>query len=94
MKGIHWPDLALRGFLVAIAAAAPMAFPAAEAGYNTLHDLAFLLIIPAAVLVAGAWAMLRRSHFCELAAAIRIGAIAGSGAALALEVVRQVASRS
>jgi hypothetical protein len=37
--------------LIALAAIVPMAFPAAQAGYSTLHDLAYLAIIPAAVIL-------------------------------------------
>lgn len=88
MKGIRLPELALRGVLIAAAAAAPTAFPAAEAGYGTLHDFAFVLMIPAATLLVVAWAMLRRSRLREPAVAIQTGALAGAGATLALEVVR------
>ena len=88
MKTVHWPDLALRALLIVIAAVAPNAFPTAQAGYGTLHDFALYLIIPAAVLLVGAWGVLRQSHFCEIAEAIRAGAIAGAIATLALEVVR------
>jgi hypothetical protein len=88
MKTIPWPDLALRGVLIAIAAVAPTAFPASQAGYGTLHDLAFSLVIPAAVLLAAAWALLRRSRFSEAVAGVRSGAIAGALATLALEIVR------
>ncbi len=51
MKKIPWPALILRGLLIAIAAVAPTAFPASQAGYSTLHDLAFFAVIPAAVLL-------------------------------------------
>ena len=88
MKNIHWPDLAVRAFLIAIAAVAPNAFPAAQAGYGTLHDSALYLIIPAAVLLALAWVVLRESHFREIADAIRAGTIAGILATFALEAVR------
>jgi hypothetical protein len=80
--------MALRGILIAMAAVAPNAFPAAEAGFGTLHDFAIYLIIPAAVLLVIAWAILRKSRFRELAHAIRAGAIAGALATFALEAVR------
>jgi hypothetical protein len=41
MKEILRTDLTLRGVLIAVAAVAPTAFPAALAGYSTLHHLAF-----------------------------------------------------
>ena len=88
MKNILRTGLTLRGLLIAIAAVAPTAFPASQAGYSTLHDLAFLAIIPAAVLLALAWDLLRRSHLIELAASIRNGALAGALATIALEAVR------
>ena len=88
MKEILRTDSALRGVLIVIAAVAPTAFPAALAGYCTLHDLAFLVIVPAAVLLGFAWPLLRRSRFIEFAASIRNGAIAGALATIALEVVR------
>ena len=88
MKSIHWPDFGLRVFLIAIAAVAPNAFPAAQAGYGTLHDFALYFIIPAAVLLVIAWGALRESRSREIAEAIRAGAIAGALATLALEAVR------
>lgn len=88
MKGVLLKDLALRGVLMAIAVAAPTAFPAAEAGFSSLHDLTFTLIIPAAALLGGAWVALRRSRSYDLAEAIQTGAVAGAGATLALEAVR------
>ena len=60
MKEIIRTDLPLRGLLIGLAAIAPIAFPAAQAGYSTLHDLAFLAIIPAAILLILAWASSER----------------------------------
>ena len=88
MKKILRTDLTLRGLLIAIAAVAPMAFPASQAGYSTLHDLALLAIIPAAMLLVLAWAFLRKSPLTELAASICRGALAGTLATIALEAVR------
>ncbi len=88
MKKIPWPALMLRGLLIAIAAVATTAFPASQAGYSTLHDLAFFAVIPAAVLLVLAWAVLRNSPFNELAASLRDGALAGAVATIALEAVR------
>jgi len=88
MTKILRADLALRALLIALAAVAPTAFPAAQAGYSTLHDLAFFAVIPAAVLLVLAWAFLRNSPVNELAASICNGALAGALATIALEAVR------
>ena len=88
MKKILWPTLTLRALLIAIAALAPAAFPVSQAGYSTLHDLAFSSIIPSGVLLVIAWAFLRMSRVTEFAASIRNGAIAGALATIALEAVR------
>jgi len=88
MKEITRTDLPLRALIIGLAAIAPVAFPAAQAGYTTLHDLAYLAIIPAAVLLVLAWAVLRKSYAAGLAASIRDGAVAGALATVALEAVR------
>ena len=88
MTKVRRTDLTLRGLLIALAAIAPTVFPGAQAGYSTLHDLAFFAVIPAAVLLVLAWAFLRRSPFTGLAAAICNGALAGTLATIALEAVR------
>jgi hypothetical protein len=88
MTKILRTDLTLRGLLIALAAIAPMAFPAAQAGFSTLHDLAFLAVIPAAVLLVLGWAFLRHSPVNELATSICNGALAGALATIALEAVR------
>jgi hypothetical protein len=88
MKKIVWPELTLRALLIAIAVVSPTVFPASQAGYSTLHALAFWAIIPAATLLAAAWVFLRRSRFSEIAAPIRDGATAGALATIALEAVR------
>lgn len=85
--------LELRALLIAIAAVAPMAFPAALAGIGTLHGLAFSAILPAAVVLGIAWILLRRSGLHELAVLIRNGAIAGALATVALEAVRYTGFR-
>jgi hypothetical protein len=88
MKEILRSDLTPRGVLILVAVVAPIAFPAALAGYSTLHELALSAIIPAAALLVIAWVLLRRSSFKAFAASIRNGAIAGALATIALEVVR------
>ena len=87
MKEIIRTHLPLRALLIGLAAIAPTAFPAAQAGYSNLHGLAYLAIIPAAVFLVLAWAILRKSSV-ELAALIRDGAVAGALATVALEAVR------
>ena len=88
MKEIIRTDMPLRALIIGLAAIAPMAFPAAQAGYATLHDLAYLAIIPAATMLVLAWALLRKSSAAGLAALIRDGAVAGALATVALEAVR------
>jgi hypothetical protein len=88
MKDIIRTELPLRALLIGLAAIAPVAFPAAQAGYSTLHDLAYLAIIPAAILLVLALALLRRSSAAGLATLIWNGAAAGALATVALEVVR------
>jgi hypothetical protein len=88
MKEIIRTHLPLRALLIGLAAIAPMAFPAAQAGYGTLHDLAYLAIIPAATMLVLVWALLRKSSAAGLAALIRDGAVAGALATVALEAVR------
>ena len=88
MKEIIRTHLLLRAFVIGLAAIAPTAFPAALAGYSTLHKLAYVAIIPAAALLIAAWALIRRSSNAGLAALIRDGAVAGALATVALEAVR------
>ena len=88
MKEIILTDLPLRALIIGLAAIAPVAFPAAQAGYTTLHDLAYLAIVPAAIFLVLAWALLRKSSAAGLGALIRDGAGAGALATVALEAVR------
>src|SRR5574340_45810 len=88
MKEILRTDMPWRVLLIALAAIGPTAFPAALAGYSTLHELAYQAIIPAAVLLSLAWVLLRRSSAAQLALVIRDGAVSGALATVALEAVR------
>jgi hypothetical protein len=88
MNEIIRTHLPLRALLIGLAAIAPVAFPAAQAGYSTLHDLAYLAIVPAAVLLVLAWALLRKSSAAGLAVLVRDGAVAGALATVAIEAVR------
>jgi hypothetical protein len=65
-----------------------MAFPVAQAGYSTLHKLAYLAIIPAVVSLVLACALLRKSSAAGLTALIRDGAVARVLATAVLEAVR------
>ena len=88
MKEIIRTDLPLRALIIGLAAIAPVAFPAAQAGYTTLHDLAYLATVPAAISLVLGWALLRKSNAAGLADLIRDGAVAGALATVALETVR------
>lgn len=70
-----------------LAAVAPNIFPAAEAGYGTLHTFALNLLLPAiAILIVLALAVRNRQP--DLWRAVVFGAAAGAVATLALEAVR------
>jgi hypothetical protein len=88
MQKHFWSGIALRGLLVALAAAAPIAFPASLAGYGSLNIFAYALIIPAAFALLLLIVILRKLGHARLAAAAQHGIIAGFVATLALEVVR------
>ena len=74
--------------LLALASAAPNAFPLSEMGYGSLHQLALVMIVPAAVGLLVAWALLISSGRWSLATMLVRGAVAGAIATLALEAVR------
>lgn len=93
LKEMIRTDLPLRGLLIGLVAIAPVALPAAQAGYSTLHSLACLAIIPAAILLVFVWDLLRKSSAAGLAALIRDGAVAGALATVALEAVRYTGFR-
>ena len=80
--------LFFRLVLLALASAAPNAFPLSQMGYGSLHELALVMIVPAAVGLLIAWALLVSSGRRSLAAMLVRGAVAGAIATLALEAVR------
>ncbi len=82
--GMGW---ILRTAVALVAAAGPAAFPLSQMGYASLHLLAFVVILPAAILLAIAWGTLRGIR-PEVASAIARGAVAGALATTALEVIR------
>jgi hypothetical protein len=88
MKNILATMKPMRAVVIAIAAVAPVAFPASQIGYGTLHDLAISSVIPAAALLLLAMVLFRRSRFEDIASLARNGAAAGALATFALEAVR------
>lgn len=84
---MRYKFLFVRLVLAAIAAIAPNAFPAAQAGYANLAQSGKFLILPSAVLLIAAMFALR-SREPEAASALRHGAIAGALATVALEIIR------
>jgi hypothetical protein len=83
----------VRLVLLALASAAPNAFPLSQMGFGSLHDLAWILILPAAVGLVVAWGLLKWRGANALATLLVHGAIAGAVATLALEAVRYPAFR-
>ena len=74
--------------IVALASASPNAFPIAQLGYASLHDLGLFLILPSAVLLfALGWSSARKGNG-RIAGVIFQGAFAGAIATVALEAVR------
>ncbi|HBY59070.1 MAG TPA: hypothetical protein DEH78_04570 [Solibacterales bacterium] len=73
---------------LALASIAPNAFPAAQLGYATLHELALYAILPsfAILLATVAWSFLNAR--LGTARVIAAGALAGMLATLALEAIR------
>jgi hypothetical protein len=88
MKSTYWSKLVIRFVLILLAAVAPNAFPAAQAGLGTLHNFGLYLIIPAALLLVITWGWLRRGGFSAVADTARAGALAGAVATFALEAFR------
>jgi hypothetical protein len=80
--------LFIRLVLLALASAAPNAFPLSQMGYGSLHQLALVMILPAAAGLLVAWVLLARLGPQSLATLLVRGALAGAVATLALEAVR------
>ena len=93
MKPFNRTEILFSLVALALAAAAPNAFPLAQAGYGSLRDLALSLIVPAAALLVLWWWVSRAAGQTRLARRILCGAIAGAVATLALEAVRYPAFR-
>jgi hypothetical protein len=73
--------------VLALAAVGPNIFPAAQAGYGTLHVLAIWLLLPSIFALALISAAIWRSQL-TLSRAVVWGAVAGALATIPLEVVR------
>jgi hypothetical protein len=76
-----------RLFIVLLASAGPLAFPVAQLGYASLHDLALMTVLPSIAALATMWTLARRNR-PEIAHVISRGAVSGAVATLALEAVR------
>jgi hypothetical protein len=74
---------------LALAAVGPNIFPAAQAGYSTLHVLAIRLLLPSVLALAAISAAIRRSH-SAISRAVLWGAVAGALATVPLEVIRLI----
>ena len=77
-----------RLMLAAVAAAAPSAFPLAQMGYAPLSQLAWIVIIPSALMLIVAALLLPRCGVPGIGSALRKGLLAGAVATLSLEAVR------
>ncbi len=75
--------------ILALAAVGPNIFPAAQAGYSTLHVLAIRLLLPSIVALALISAAIWQSQRA-ISRAVFWGAVAGVLATIPLEVVRLV----
>ncbi len=76
-----------RAFIILLASVGPLAFPLAQLGYATLHDLAFVALLPSVAALAAVWLTARR-HRPEVADIVARGVAAGAIATLALEAFR------
>lgn len=80
--------MVIRIVIILLASVAPLAFPAALAGYASLHDLALLAVLPSVAGLAAVWSYARLRDRCDMAFMISRGALSGAAATLALEAVR------
>lgn len=87
MKSIDWNGRMLRAIIVLVASAGPIALPLSQMGYGSLHDLAFVVMVPVAALLAFVWGFLRRTR-SDIASMVMRGAVGGAIATLALEAIR------
>ncbi len=88
MKHSNWKTLITSLATLGLASIAPNAFPAAQAGYGSLHDFGTYLVLPAAALLVVLFLISRATGDKRTSQAILFGALAGLTATLALEAVR------
>lgn len=88
MPDIKWSRAFSLLPVLALASVAPNAFPAAQLGYASLHDLALYAILPALFLLAAIASWSRWRGDSTASGVILTGAMAGSIATLALEAIR------
>ena len=81
-------NIVMRLGLAAVAAAGPAAFPLAQMGYAPLSQLAWIAILPSALLLTVAGLLLPQCGMRGIGSALRMGLLAGTLATLALEAVR------
>ncbi len=77
----------IRALIILLAAVGPLAFPLAQLGFASLHDLALVALLPSLAGLLAVWFAARRRR-PDLAAVISGGAVAGAVATLALEAFR------
>jgi hypothetical protein len=88
MPTIDWNRVLILLPVIGLATVAPNAFPAAQLGYASLHDLALYAIMPAAALLFTLAAFGWFKGWSDITKVILPGAMAGTIATLALEAVR------
>lgn len=88
MLAINWKRALVLAPVIGLASVAPNAFPAAQLGYASLHDLALYAILPTAALLLALAALGRFKGLTDVADVILSGAMAGAIATLALEAIR------
>ena len=88
MPTINWKRGLVLLPVIGLAAVAPNAFPAAQLGYASLHDLALYAILPSLAALAGLATLSYFKGWRDIAAVIFSGAMAGAVATLALEGIR------
>lgn len=76
-----------RAFIILFASVGPLAFPLAQLGYATLHDLASVALLPSVAALAAVWLTARR-YRPDVADVVARGMAAGAIATLALEAFR------
>jgi hypothetical protein len=82
----------IRAFIILLASVPPLAFPIAQLGRASLHDLALIAALPAVVALALVW-LVSRHRSPVVADIIRRGSMAGALATLALEAFRYTGFR-